>query len=145
MKHFLIPESKGIMVTQKYSKVLLVDDDNINNFINVRLIKRVGVSDNVVITNNGQEAIDYLQKINEEKPDLILLDINMPVMDGFEFLKEFEQSKTADYNPLIIVLTTSSNLSDLEKVKGSSLAAGYINKPLTEENLVGFIKRMNEN
>lgn len=131
------------MPEKKYNKVLLVDDDKINNYINLRLIRRIGLSEEIIVTNNGQEAITYLQKCEKnELPNLILLDINMPVMDGFEFLEEFEKLEfNTVEKPLIVVLTTSTNTNDIKKVESSPTAAGYINKPLTEENLLGFIRR----
>lgn len=132
------------MPIHKYHKVMLVDDDKINNFINLKLIRKIGLSEDIVVANNGKEAIDFFnEKVIEQTdlPDLILLDLNMPVMDGFEFLDEFEKSHYQNHKPLIIVLTTSNNANDLEKVQGSKLAAGYINKPLTEENLINFLNK----
>jgi CheY-like chemotaxis protein len=131
------------MPEKKFNKVLLVDDDKINNFINIRLIRRIGLSDDIIVTNNGQEAISYLQQCEKDEwPALILLDINMPVMDGFEFLEEFEKLDfNAGEKPMIVVLTTSTNMHDIQKVESSPIAAGYINKPLTEDNLLGFIRR----
>ncbi|GAL86569.1 response regulator rcp1 [Sporocytophaga myxococcoides] len=131
------------MPEKKFNKVLLVDDDKINNYINLRLIRRIGLSEEIIVTNNGQEAITYLKKCDKnELPTLILLDINMPVMDGFEFLEEYEKLKVNTVErPMIVVLTTSTNTNDIKKVESSPIAAGYINKPLTEENLLGFIRR----
>lgn len=131
------------MPEKKFNKVLLVDDDKINNYINLRLIRRIGLSEEIIVTNNGQEAINYLKQCEKNAlPTLILLDINMPVMDGFEFLEEFEKLEFNNVErPLIVVLTTSTNTNDIKKVESSPIAAGYINKPLTEENLLGFIRR----
>ncbi len=131
------------MPEKKFNKVLLVDDDKINNYINLRLIRRIGLSEEIIVTNNGQEAITYLKNCEKnEQPTLILLDINMPVMDGFEFLEEYEKLKgNTVERPMIVVLTTSTNTNDIKKVESSPIAAGYINKPLTEENLLGFIRR----
>ncbi|MCR6640937.1 MAG: response regulator [Sporocytophaga sp.] len=131
------------MPEKKFNKVLLVDDDKINNYINLRLIRRIGLSEEIIVTNNGQEAITYLKTCDKnELPTLILLDINMPVMDGFEFLEEYEKFKfNTVERPMIVVLTTSTNTNDIKKVESSPIAAGYINKPLTEENLLGFIRR----
>ncbi len=131
------------MPEKKFNKVLLVDDDKINNYINLRLIRRIGLSEEIIVTNNGQEAITYLKTCDKnELPTLILLDINMPVMDGFEFLEEYEKMKFESVErPMIVVLTTSTNTNDIKKVESSPIAAGYINKPLTEENLLGFIRR----
>jgi len=128
----------------KLNAVLLVDDDVINNFINARLIKKAELSDDLHIATNGKEAITYLiSKLEKQEacPELILLDINMPVMDGFEFVEAFRKLNFANQNKVVIVmLTTSSNPKDLEKVE--SLKIGdYINKPLTEEKLKSVVLR----
>jgi CheY-like chemotaxis protein len=100
--------------------VLLVDDDKINNFINARLIRKIEISSNLHISTNGREAIIYLtEKLDKQEvgPELILLDINMPVVDGFEFVDAFRKLSFSNQNQIIIVmLTTSSNPKDLERV-----------------------------
>lgn len=124
---------------KKLNCVLLIDDDNINNYLNERLIKKVNITEEVRIVLNGKEAIDYLSGINEDNaqkmPELILLDINMPVMDGFEFLQAFKQLESKDKDSVIIVmLTTSTSPNDTKRLNDSGVA-GYINKPLTENKL----------
>lgn len=121
---------------QKIKNILLVDDDPASNFLAQLLLEEFGFTEeNVVVKSNGKEAIDYiLHECNsKEIPDLIFLDINMPVMDGFEFLDEF---KTV---PLlkavkIVLLTSSVSARDYDKAKEYVLF-DYINKPLTEEKL----------
>lgn len=133
------------MVNKKISGVFLIDDDSINNFINARLIKRTNVSDDLAICLNGKEAIAYLNKLLQEKkecPSLILLDINMPVMDGFEFVEAFQELEFANKNEVVIVmLTTSQNSMDIERVNTSKSISGYINKPLTEEKIRNVIEQ----
>ncbi len=124
---------------KKLNCVLLIDDDNINNFINERLIRKTNITDEIRIVLNGKEAIDYLtaRQLHERKksPELILLDINMPVMDGFEFLEAYKRLELYDKESVIIVmLTTSANPSDTKRLDDSGVA-GYINKPLTESKL----------
>jgi CheY-like chemotaxis protein len=128
----------------KLNAVLLVDDDVINNFINARLIKKSELADDLHISTNGKEAITHLTSRLEKQeacPELILLDINMPVMDGFEFVEAFRKLNFINQDKVVIVmLTTSSNPKDLEKVE--SLKIGdYINKPLTEEKLKSVVLR----
>jgi CheY-like chemotaxis protein len=129
---------------QKIKSVLLVDDDNINNFINERLIKKLAMTQYVNIAVNGEEALDFLKKKNsnrEPMPELILLDINMPVMDGFEFLKEYENLELPDKEKVVItMLTTSTNPGDMDKFKKANVAS-YINKPLTEPKLIEIMKK----
>jgi CheY-like chemotaxis protein len=125
------------MPGKKLSSVLLVDDDKITNFINQRLILKSNVTDHVTILSNGKEAIDYLRNNvpdDASLPDLILLDINMPVMDGFEFIDSFKAIKHKK-KVTIVMLTTSSNEKDIEKISYTAEISGYINKPLTEQKL----------
>lgn len=128
----------------KIKCALLIDDDSINNFINERLLKKLNIADQVKVVLNGEEAIKYIsQRCSENHPcpELILLDINMPVMDGFEFLKEY---KNLDFNGkssiVIIMLTTSTNPNDTERLNDSG-ASGYVNKPLTEQKLLDIMKQ----
>lgn len=129
------------MVSLRLNSVLLVDDDKINNYINERLIKKLNFSESIKVVTNGQEAIEYLEgelSLDRPLPQLILLDINMPVMDGFEFIEAFKKIK---YNQrvVIVVLTTSTNYKDIEKINNAEEVAGYINKPLTEQKLLEAI------
>jgi CheY-like chemotaxis protein len=128
----------------KLNSVLLVDDDVINNFINARLIKKIDMSHHLHISTNGKEAITYLSgKLNNNEvcPELILLDINMPVMDGFEFVDAFRKLNFPNQAKIVIImLTTSSNPKDLENVEALNIG-GYINKPLTEEKLKNALSR----
>jgi response regulator of citrate/malate metabolism len=119
--------------------VLLVDDDGVTNFINHRLIKKLNITSSIHSAINGSEAIkfllDYASKNNNNGPELILLDINMPVLDGFEFLEQFEKLKLKNKDKIkIIVLTTSTHQKDIKKIASHS-TIGYINKPLTIEKL----------
>ncbi len=128
----------------KLNSILLVEDDSITNFINERLLRKLNVAENIKIALNGYEAISIIQKTVKEAepcPSLIFLDINMPVMDGFEFLNEF---RLLDFpnkeNVVIVVLTTSTNVTDIEKLKGSG-NTDFINKPLTREKVRDVIAR----
>lgn len=115
-------------------RVLLVDDDPISNFIN-RLVVEEVTSCEVVIAENGQEAIDIIQNCSskEDYPELILLDLNMPVMDGHEFLNEFEKVSEKP-KVKIIVLTSSNAKSDVDKAQKKKIQ-GYVIKPLTSDKL----------
>lgn len=129
------------------NSVLLVDDDPITNFINTRLIKKMNIAEEFKVALNGKEA---LQKIEEfcnngnRCPEMILLDINMPVMDGFEFLRYFEKMNIKNKEGArIVILTTSNNPGDLEKLKKFNVK-GFINKPLTEEKLKQVLNETNQ-
>jgi CheY-like chemotaxis protein len=124
---------------RKLNHILLVDDDTINNFINEKLLKKLDVSNKTSVVINGEEAINFLKEVCEKDstqcPELILLDINMPVMDGFEFLERYKDLNIPNKSSIIIVmLTTSTNPNDTERLNKTGVA-GYINKPLTEQKL----------
>ncbi|WMJ73713.1 response regulator [Cytophagaceae bacterium ABcell3] len=122
----------------QFKTVLLIDDDNINNFINQRLIKKAGLAQKVEVSTNGEEGLKFIRetyKSGKNCPDLILLDINMPVMDGFDFIRVFENMDYINKDKTkIIVLTTSSNKKDIQTLKKLG-CINYINKPLTAEKL----------
>lgn len=123
----------------KINSILLVDDDQINNFINKRIIRKLDIANHVDIALNGEEALEHIQKICRDTgncPELIFLDINMPVMNGFEFLNEFKNLSLRNKKEVkIIVLTTSTNPGDMQKLKEHSIK-GFLNKPLTEKKII---------
>ena len=122
----------------KLNCVLLIDDDNICNYLHEKIIRRLNITPEIKIATNGEEALrtikDHISEFNEA-PQLILLDLKMPVMDGFEFLKKLkEEEPQACFNSDIIVLTTSAHPQDLEKISKIRKTTFY-NKPLTEKNV----------
>lgn len=133
------------MQNKKLNGVFLIDDDSINNYINARLIKRIGISEELAISLNGKEALSYLKKLiaeNKKCPSLILLDINMPVMDGFEFVEAFQKLNFNNKQEVVIVmLTTSENSKDIERVKENPKIADFLNKPLTEDKIAKVLEK----
>ena len=123
---------------------MIVDDDEHDNFYHEREIKKTNKSIIVIEKRTGLEAVDYLKTMGKNKhirPDLILLDINMPEMDGWEFLSEFSRlDKEIQSGIMIMMLTTSKNPTDVFRAKAWSFVSGYLNKPLTQENLEDIIK-----
>jgi CheY-like chemotaxis protein len=128
----------------KINCILLIDDDDASNFISQHVIKKANITDNIVTVLNGKEAIDYLTNGGKFKengpafpcPALIFLDINMPVMDGWQFLKEYEKLEKEQKGQIIIMmLTTSFNPDDKKKADNIPEVSGYQNKPLTVEML----------
>ena len=80
---------------KRIDSVLLVEDDRITNFLNERLLRKLNITESIKVATNGEEALQYLEKTEasgKPLPDLIFLDINMPVMDGLEFLQEVQQN-----------------------------------------------------
>jgi CheY-like chemotaxis protein len=125
---------------KKINAVFLIDDDAINNYINARLIKRLEIADDLIVSLNGREALNYLSERvanSGDCPSLILLDINMPVMDGFEFVNSFKSLGGFDNKDEVVIymLTTSENVKDIEKARKYPEISGLLNKPLTEEKI----------
>ncbi len=128
---------------RKIKNILLVDDDFASNYLTEIILKDMNFADSISTVRDGKAAINYMTSCTSPQqtepavpcPDLILLDINMPVMDGFEFLEEYKQllfERKEDV--LIILLTTSTNNRDIEKAKKYKVN-GYIEKPISEEKL----------
>ena len=116
--------------------IMLVDDNVDDNFIHERAIKKKASDIEVVVKNSGLDALDYLKSTEAPKSDLIFLDINMPNMNGWEFLEEYGKlNKKLQRNSIIVMLTTSDNLDDVKRAKKISHVIDYITKPLTKDKL----------
>jgi CheY-like chemotaxis protein len=124
--------------------IMLIDDNDIDNFINEKLIKAYYFAENVYVHTSTKSALEFLKNIevtlHEIPEDLIpshlLLDINMPILDGFHFLDEFEKFIPELKKRIkIIMLTTSLNPMDIEKSKNYKHVVKFLHKPLTESEL----------
>ncbi|GAB3851705.1 response regulator [Hymenobacter terrigena] len=130
---------------QKLACVLLVDDDATANYLNQLLLKRLGVAEQVLVALNGKEALDLLhvhcQTPFADCPVLILLDVKMPVMDGFAFLEAFEQLPAVQREAItIVMLTTSLHPRDVERVQQLNIG-GFFNKPLNRGKVNDILKK----
>jgi CheY-like chemotaxis protein len=125
---------------QKLTCTLLVDDDTVTNYINRKLLERLHVTDKILVAEDGQQAlalvVEHCETVTPDCPALILLDVNMPVMDGFEFLEEYAKLPLAHRQDAIIIvmLTTSLHPQDVQRVSELSIA-GFLNKPLNREKV----------
>ena len=119
--------------------ILLIDDEDINLFILQNLLRLSGIDAEIVFFNTSRKGIGYLQELidrNEKFPDLILLDIEMPVMNGWGFLDIYKQfDKTYTYDCKVIIFTTSIIEQDMLKAKSYDEVEDFINKPMTLEML----------
>lgn len=120
--------------------ILLVDDDEINNFISIKLIKKVLLNTEITACLNGRFAIDELIEISHKDasklPDYILLDINMPIMNGWEFLDEYEKLKIDKAGKTKIYIISSSVFSnDISKAKTYASVKDFVSKPLNIEKI----------
>lgn len=124
---------------KKLLKTSIVDDDRIYIFGLTKLIEMNNFCEEIQVFKNGKEALDTFLKDIEagnELPEVILLDINMPVMDGWEFLDEFAKVKHKIKNKVKIYMVSSSvNLSDIDKAKTYDDIADYVIKPIKSSDL----------
>ena len=119
--------------------VMLVDDNDTDNFISKRIIEITKFANEVIIKNSGKSALEYLDefKDNPDKlPNIIFLDINMPIVDGFVFLYEFEKFQDIVKDKCkVIILSSSDNKRDIDKIVNNDHVIKFITKPLTEAAL----------
>ncbi|WP_430429050.1 response regulator [Maribacter litoralis] len=117
----------------------IIDDDPIFVYGTKRIIKEVNFANTVMVYSNGQEALDGLMKISladEPLPDVIFLDLNMPVLNGWDFLDEFKKCKSKKSEKIIIhIISSSVDPRDLERVKDYEQVDTYILKPITPDDL----------
>ena len=127
-------------MSQKLNCILLVDDNDADNFFHKLVISELHVVDNIQVAETGLEAINYLKKENAIIPQLIFLDINMPRMNGWEFLEEYKDLAPAQKAKIVIImLTTSVNPEDKEHAEKIKEVNGFETKPLTTEKLNGIL------
>jgi CheY-like chemotaxis protein len=135
-------------INTKPVSILLVDDDEINNFISVKLIKKTLLNTDIKTCLNGKFAIDELvdmQNANpNDLPDYILLDINMPIMNGWEFLDEYKRlGIDPNGKSKIYIISSSVFNNDINKAKSYSLVKDFISKPLSVEKIREVLDMVN--
>jgi len=114
---------------EKLNCILLIDDDEDDNFFHTLAAKESGVTYDIKVAENAVVALDYLKKANS-MPQLIFIDINMPKMNGWEFVDEYKKLKLHHPDTVIIMLTTSLNPVDKEKSKFIPEIKDFMTKPL---------------
>lgn len=125
------------MLNMKYKTVMLVDDDEDSNFLNNWILKQ-SFAETVLIQNSAAGALEFLrnQTVSDGLPDVILLDIRMPVMDGFGFLEVFENlSESVKNKCKIVMLSSSLDKGDYNKAMSNKHVYSFLNKPLSIRDL----------
>lgn len=124
-------------------QVCLIDDDEVFVFLTRKLIERSLQDVSLKIFSNGQDAIEYLTSIADDAaqlPDMILLDINMPVMDGWEFLKAYEKISFCKADKINLYIVTSSiSPYEVERAKNIPAVKEFIVKPMVKDKFVDLI------
>jgi CheY-like chemotaxis protein len=126
---------------KKLNCILLIEDNEFTNIFNQKLIKNLDIAEQVYVTESGKEGLDFLlnqgkfeaDKTSYPSPDVIFLDINMPGMNGWEFVEEYkEKNKDKLKSSKIVMLTTSPNPDDEQKAKLITEIIAFKRKPLTK-------------
>jgi CheY-like chemotaxis protein len=124
---------------EKLPLIGIIDDDKIYQFMLTRLIKNNMLSERIVTFMDGEKAIQYLSENKADTkniPDIIFLDINMPIMDGWQFLEEYANIKEELKKKIVIIMLSSSvNPIDIERANKITEIADYIVKPIKSEEL----------
>jgi CheY-like chemotaxis protein len=122
-------------------KILCVDDDPITLMLYKMVIAKASFTEEIITAKNGQEAMDYYEKLKDNNethcPELIFLDLNMPVMGGWEFLDNFTKKEYQEFNTKtkVIVLSSTIDPTDIEKSKTYPIVIDFLSKPITKEML----------
>jgi CheY-like chemotaxis protein len=114
--------------------IFLVDDDPINNLINRRLLAKTGICDKIIEFLSAQDALNQIKLLKKEETLLIFLDINMPVLNGWEFLEAYKDF-FPERNDKIIILSSSIDYQDRQKAMEYPMISGFLEKPLSLQKI----------
>lgn len=127
------------MNAYKYKNVLLIDDNHIDNLINRKILDNANYAENITVIDSPREAFDFVREsleTGENIPEVIFLDLRMPVMSGFEFLKSLIELPNLKPDLFkIFVLSSSLDPKDIKRIKENHLVSRFIGKPLTNQVL----------
>lgn len=127
----------------RFNAVVLVDDNEVDNMINERLMHAENLAEQIFVFTSGKGALEFFKNLDKNTsfpaeliPEVVFLDINMPIMNGFLFVDAFNKlSKRVTGHTKIFLLTSSENPNDLEKANKTSAIAGLVQKPLDSQKL----------
>lgn len=150
MLYLLVMTRKTLKIKKpriKYSTVMLIDDNEMDNFINQKIIEANSFASEIYTNTNGLSALEFLNNLavkkgtlNEMLPDVIFVDLNMPLINGFQFIEKFyEMPDEFTSRSKIVILTSSLNDGDREIARRLNPEIVFLNKPLTEDALSSLI------
>lgn len=132
------------MTLPALDKVLLVDDDKVTNLMHARLIRKAGLAEKIDVATDGVAAIEYLVGIaarSETPPQIIFLDVNMPRMNGFEFLHEYKSlPQSVRGSQDIVMLSTSVLPQDKSRAEADPNVLEFVTKPIRAEKLLAIFE-----
>ena len=117
-----------------YKTCLLIDDNYIDNFVTRRILESSNFAEQIIVRQSPAEAINLLRE-GTIKPDVIFLDIRMPLMNGFEFLQEYDKLLVDKKDIKIFMLSSSLDPTDMKESAGNKYITQFIHKPLTVKAL----------
>jgi CheY-like chemotaxis protein len=129
---------------KKLDSILLIDDDNVTNFLTQNLIESLDVCHHIFAYKNGQEALNHFidkDQFSKVPANIIFLDLNMPVMDGYQFMANYHKLSSEFKTAKIIVLVAENSITPPEKIVETLGADGYFNKPITKEKIEQIIEK----
>jgi CheY-like chemotaxis protein len=143
------PISKEPNNNHIYKSVLVIDDTDIDRLLAEKIVKKYNFAEEVVLMESAEEMLDYLHQLPDTETDellqLILLDINMPEIDGWEFLKQFDLlNKNIKDQFRIFVVSSSKNQEDKERALSNEYVLDYVEKPLSKEVMLGMNARLEQ-
>jgi response regulator RpfG family c-di-GMP phosphodiesterase len=126
---------------RKFSTVMIIDDSEMDTFLNKMILETMNYSERIITYTNPKQALNYFRSLNQDSkndiPDVIFLDINMPIMSGFDFLEEFKKfPNELTCNVKFYVISSSEDPEDLEKIRGYNNIIKYLYKPLNKEDII---------
>lgn len=124
--------------------IMLIDDSTFDQMVYQRIALKSGLVGELVQFLYATEALAHLADKKNKMPDVILLDINMPQMDGFEFLEAATQQLGVEFCPIVVMLTTSLNPIDEDRARSFKIVHDFLNKPLTHDQLHNLCQLVHE-
>ena len=126
---------------QSIAKILLIDDDNTTNYLHKKVISKTNLCSSLIVANDGEKGVEALMEMNNtcnnsDGDVLIFLDLNMPIMDGWEFLTTLDKIKDEiKFNFLLFVVSSSINGDDIDRAEKNSLVTKYLKKPINIQSI----------